>query len=98
MRKLLASIISACICAVGTARQFTVTTAYSGTLDNLHLRGSACGLNWNKGAVVPRVNSTHWSLDLQCKDTESLLEMKVLSNSDTNWMVGANHIVAVSPT
>jgi len=32
---------------------------------------------------------------LQCKDSESLLEMKVLTD-DEKWMVGVDHIVKIS--
>ena len=87
--------MSACMCAVTIARQFTVTSMYSGSLDNLYLRGSACGLSWNKGMAMQKVNSTSFTIDLQCKDSENYLEMKVLTN-DQQWMVGVNHMVSIS--
>lgn len=97
MRKILESFISACICAIAAARQFTVHSAYSGNnIDNFHLRGSACGLSWKKGTPMERVNITHFKVDLQCKDAETLLEMKVLTNNDTDWMMGADHLASIS--
>ncbi len=65
MRKLLSLICCACIGVVGIeARQFTVTSVYSGTLDSVYLRGSACGLSWNKGMVMQKVNATSYTIDL----------------------------------
>lgn len=45
---------------------------------------------------MERVNITHFKIDLQCKDAETLLEMKVLTNNDTDWMMGADHLASIS--
>ena len=64
MKNLISLIAASYICAVANARQFTVTSMYSGTLDNLHLRGGACGLSWKRGMAMQKVNSTSYTIDL----------------------------------
>ena len=68
MKNFISLIAASCICALLNARQFTVFSMYSGTLDNLYLRGSACGLSWNRGMAMQKVmspvNSTSFRIDL----------------------------------
>jgi hypothetical protein len=61
-------------------------------LNSLSLRGSGCGLSWNTGLSMKKINQTTFESVLQCKDSETYLEMKVLRDG-SDWMIGADHAV-----
>ena len=64
------------------------------------VRGSGCGLNWSSGKyLIPSTDNdpTLWTIGLDCKDTDSNLEVKVLLH-DQIWMLGANHHIKLMST
>jgi predicted alpha/beta superfamily hydrolase len=65
-----------------------VTAYYPKTSVSLSLRGSACGLNWDKGISMKQTGQS-WSVEISCP-TGTKVEMKVLVD-DKVWMLGSNH-------
>lgn len=53
----------------------------------ISIRGSGCGLTWNKGAILQQSGTDQWSVDLTCTKSTPV-EVKILE--DTNWMMGHN--------
>lgn len=72
-----------------------VTAYYPKTSMSLFLRGSGCGLNWDKGILMTHTTGqSSWSLDINCP-IGTKVEMKVLVD-DKVWMLGSNHHVDTS--
>lgn len=62
---------------------------------SMFIRGTNCGLSWESGLKMDKLSSedsakTTWSISLNCLETVTNLEIKVLID-DKVWMIGANH-------
>lgn len=86
----------------GALQLVTITAYYPKKLD-FALRGSGCGLNWDKGVSMERaeagLNSTGYAYTYTVKcdlSSENNLEVKALV-SDKTWMIGTNHHIKLTP-
>ena len=82
------------------AATVTLSAFYPGPtfFPNMYVRGSSCGLNWDKGVIMTRdKNSDKFSVSIQCPDTVTTFEVKTLVD-DKTWMQGSNHHVNLKDT
>ncbi|KAJ1430975.1 Alpha/Beta hydrolase protein [Ochromonadaceae sp. CCMP2298] len=79
-----------------SATTVLVEAQYPTDLGALFLRGSDCGLSWDKGLLMDKSKATEgytYSLSVSCSATATQpLEVKVLI-ADDRWMLGANHFI-----
>jgi predicted alpha/beta superfamily hydrolase len=67
-------------------------------MKSLYLRGSGCGLSWDKGVKMEKIEGGSWIYDLTgCSVTEKSLEIKALID-DSTWMIGSNHHIDLLTT
>lgn len=88
-----------CLATAGAVTK-TIEALYPRDLDSLYLRGSACGLNWDKGIrmtkEVMKDGSYKWSQSVECDSSvKGPLEVKVLIGDD-RWMLGANAFISLA--
>lgn len=102
-------IAAICVSAQASLQQVTITAYYPRKVQ-LSLRGSDCGLNWDKGVAMSvksfstqlrgAANSSalayEYSYTVSCQlPVETPLEVKVLVNDQT-WMIGSNHHIPLT--
>lgn len=84
---------------VALAFNKTVDAFYPSKLQSVFIRGSGCGLNWEKGVPMVSASTTDgsfkWSYVVNCAQGETFLEVKVLIG-DKQWMIGSNHHISAS--
>jgi hypothetical protein len=75
-----------------SALKTRVTIRYDVGFNNeLYIRGSSAGLNWNKGKLLDNVESDKWVWETELPF--ELCEFKVLLNDD-QYEIGINHLLS----
>jgi hypothetical protein len=59
--------------------------------NTLYIRGSGCGLSWDRGTEMKSVDGDHWMWECHCHSSCQCFEFKVLIN-DQIWSSGENYM------